>query len=164
MKSVILIAIFVAFVSAGCLSPLQTAKTQSNTQCYWYNSNSCCQNPSITFNSSNCPVPSQGCQDQITLLSCGIICSPQFSSAESGTQIRYCSSFADKIYSSCKNDQFYQNGACKTLGSVYSSGQNYVQSFNGIYDTTDSSPTCFNSAGTQTISVALLFALAAFFL
>ncbi len=85
---------------------------QSNSECEWYNSNSCCDSSEAAdaasfFDSYGCQQLSTDCQQLVNLVTCGYFCSPQISSAHTSSgKYRICSSFADHVYSSCSKDYF----------------------------------------------------------
>jgi len=156
MKSVLCLVVFLglaATVLGDCLIPgLQTAEARTNTNCAWYNSKSCCTsdqaNQAAAPASDGCAAPSTNCQQLLTLFECGLVCSPDISSAfTSDSKLNLCSKFADHIYSSCSSSMVMDStGKCVTLSSLYSDSKSYWGANSGVnYDTTDSPPTCFNA-------------------
>jgi len=164
MRTFIVVACLIASVVGDCLIPgLQTAEARTNTNCAWYNSNSCCTsdqaNAAVAPFSDGCTAPETKCQQLINLLECGTACSPDISSAidTSSGQLRVCSKFADHVYSSCSSSQFPNSqGSCETLSSAYSTSKAFWTAQGVEYDTTDSAPTCFNAGSVAQPMIALV--------
>jgi len=170
MKSLAILVFcgLVATAYCGCFAPGVTPSAQTNTNCAWYNSNSCCTSveADASTGSDKCANVDSKCTEQANLFACGIACSPDISSAVSGTSLKICSKFADHLYSSCSASEIpTTDGTCKKLGDVYKSGQDYIQAIGMTYDTSDSSPNCFNAAGVAQPAMFLVVAavLALFF-
>jgi len=175
MKYLIVVAVlcFISSVTSQCL--LGNSPTSANNlNCTWYNAKTCCDEQLADAGASaavvefqgGCSAPATKCQQLLTLFGCGI-CSPDFTSAISGTTINICSSFVDHVYSSCSDSQFGGNGNCQTLSAQYSSSKAWFASgptFGGallVYDSSDSSPKCFNAGSvSQPILLLIIAALA----
>jgi hypothetical protein len=172
----LIVALFVASAAAKCLDG-SDGKAEENTECSWYNEKSCCSKAfsdalekSIEaqkeFADKNKCTIDQGCIDQVTLFACGSACSPDFSEAISKGKLNICASFADKLYSSCKDSQIapVSTSDCgKTVGELYSDSKAMVEKmFGANYDEADSAPACFNAGSiAQPALAVILFAVAA---
>jgi hypothetical protein len=80
-------------------------------------------------NGSACLEVSEGCRQQFGLLFCGVRCSPRqvdfldVSGCDSQNancqldEVVLCAPFADRIYGSCKKDEFWNTDKCQTMGN-----------------------------------------------
>ena len=166
MKFLFTVAVVASFFcyAMGTCAGGASGESRTNANCSWYNANSCCSeaiaNAAMGGVSGPCGAPETKCQELINLLSCGVACSPDISSAIDGASIKICSKFADHIYSSCSSSKFPDStGTCKVISDAYSDSKTFwtqsVYSAVFTYDTTDSAPACFNAGSLASPMLAL---------
>jgi len=70
-----------------------------------------------------------------------------------------CSSFADKFYSACKDDEIYwiRSDTCRVIKELYDDGKEFIQTaFGSNIEYNDEDDNCFNSADVASVSVIIL--------
>lgn len=136
--------------------------------CEHYEGKACCAlkktNTSLVtpdeFHGSECNALSQQCEDIIQLLLCAY-CSPEQKDWYKGYgKIYVCKWFADRIYDSCRDDEWqdpYNEGECVNVWAEFDIGTDFLETISrmnkgrtGYFVTSqfDTETKCFNSAPT----------------
>jgi len=160
---IVLLSLIGLAFGSRCNNGTSSAQTLNN--CAWYASDSCCNSAqadvvATAISSSQCGSYSTHCQDQLTLLSCGWICSPNmYGYTRYLTGAKVCANFADKVYSACDSDRIVvpelQITTCTKPSAIYGSGS---VMFGGYYES--SNVNCFNAGNNVTPLIALVVAAA----
>eukprot|EP01117_Protostelium_nocturnum_P006683 TRINITY_DN2407_c0_g1_i1.p1 TRINITY_DN2407_c0_g1~~TRINITY_DN2407_c0_g1_i1.p1 ORF type:complete len:185 (+),score=32.92 TRINITY_DN2407_c0_g1_i1:169-723(+) len=162
------------FVSSQCLDTTATSRARSNSQCSWYNSNSCCEQGDISSFTSNpfnleCGEPTKGCSERLVALLCGMSCSPSWGSYMNATSKRpvVCHDFAYQTWYDCRQNSIKTQrivgniilGGCHTISDKYSNEYDFfVNGFEmDVAPRNQGKNKCFN--GASSFSVNLLFTI-----
>jgi len=155
LRTLVFLVLLVSNVLCGCAESEAEAEVRSNTNCGWYNSNSCCSSDTadlaVEQEFPSCQPFTSTCYQFYELFSCGIYCSPSIteSVSHSNSKLNICSKFADSFYAACLQDQVESDtDSCAVIGTTWSNSSTFwttgplAADFN--YDTTDSTPQCYD--------------------
>jgi hypothetical protein len=167
-------------VALDCLSgDTGTCSGNEDGACSWYNdADDCCADTCSDLKAAEddetddeeppCEVKEK-CTDQYNLLSCGAICTPNWtlSEDEDPSVLSVCEKFADKLYSSCKDSEFGATADdCKAVSELFDDAEAFVKGLvavtsGGLADATlVDGDDCLNSATSAVVSAAVVVAAA----
>jgi len=162
MKVLFFLFVFLHQVFSDCYTPptdnpfvIPKASERNLDYCSWYNDLTCCTySPTlqVNFDETNCKAPTGSCADELTLFLCRF-CSPFYSEyVDQYGKFQVCGKFADKMYEACKQSEIQVEGQCKTVGSEWKNGKDFVENvFDHRY--TDDQKACFNHVGKLQTSI-----------